>query len=696
MNLPALTLTKQDLERFDESLRREWLVTNGIGGYASSTVLGINTRKYHGLLVAAMHPPGDRTVCLSKLDEEIQIGNECFLLGANEFKDTFFPNGYMHLITFSVSPLPTYTYSVPGVHVQKTISMPEGKNETVIVYKVRNEGGSQAKLKILPLVSFRHYHAVSEKSKTELKISQNQMGTRDVALGFQKSNEKKMLNIRSTAGEFTERPNWIERILFREDAARGESSIEDCYQPGAFEFKVRPLSEEKFALAASAYVNYQAPTEQSVLDNVVPDYDTVLSLELERQNYLVTCFFNFHTEMPDSNWLKWILLAADSFLVRDVDRRKAVIAGYHWYEPWGRDTFISLPGLLLVPSRFDDARDVLANFGEHCKHGLIPNFLSDKSGEAAYNSVDASLWYINAVFQYLKYTGDFAFVKTRLWQSLKEIIENHIVGTSFGIRVDDDGLIMHGPRLTWMDAEVNGKAITPRAGKAVEIQALWYNALRTVRLLATTFEEKALTESCTLLAEKAKANFPNKFWNEERNCLFDVLTDSEPDVSVRPNQVIVASLDFTLLDSNRNERIVDMAMNEFLTPCGLRTLERNDPRYKGAYLGDRWNRDQAYHNGTVWPWLLGPFTKAFLKTRGYSNQSREYALKNFIEPLFNNQIGTGGLGTISEIFDGDLPHNPRGCISQAWSVAEPLRVYVEDVLLIRPRFEQQLLSVKSG
>jgi predicted glycogen debranching enzyme len=334
-------------------------------------------------------------------------------------------------------------------------------------------------------------------------------------------------------------------------------------------------------------------------------------------------------------------------------------------------------------------------FNKFCTLGLIPNFLSDLSLVPSCNTVDATMWYVNAVLQYLKYTGDFNFVQTQLWPSLKEIVENHVVGTSFGIRVDDDGLLTHGPRLTWMDAEANGKAVTPRAGKAVEIQALWYNALRTAQLLANTFKEKKLAESYALLADKAKASFVKKFWNKERNCLFDALGASEPDASVRPNQIIAVSLDFTMLNDNRNEQIIDLAMSEFLTPCGLRTLERSNPEYRGICAGARWVRDQAYHNGTVWPWLLGPFTKAYLKTKDYGRQSCEYALKNFIEPLFRYQTENVGLGTVSEIFDGDPPHTPRGCISQAWSVAEPLRAYVEDVLQVRPRFERQVLSVQA-
>jgi len=296
--------------------------------------------------------------------------------------------------------------------------------------------------------------------------------------------------------------------------------------------------------------------------------------------------------------------------------------------------------------------------------------------------------------QYLKYTGDFRFVEENLWQNLLGIIESHEKGTDFGIHVDIDGLLVHGPRLTWMDAEVDGKAVTPRTGKAVEIQALWYNALKTVQLLAGRFGRKSVSWHCSDMASKALDNFNRKFWNRDKGCLFDVAAPSGGDASLRPNQIIAASLDFPILYLNKTELVVDVVQREFLTPCGLRTLANTDSKYCGKYEGNRANRDEAYHNGTVWPWLLGPFTTAFVKARENEPERREYALKKFITPLFSRQIIQAGLGTVSEIFDGDQPHTPRGCISQAWSVAEPMKAYVEDVLQVRPRFEKEVLQLR--
>ena len=691
MNLPTLRLTKEELSHFDEAVQKEWLITNGLGSYASSTVLGINTRKYHGLLVAALHPPGDRTVCLAKLDEEISVSGNVYLLGANEFSDTIFPRGYMHLTSFSVSSYPKYVYSVPGVEVEKTVFLQHEKNVAFVVYRVQNRSISEAKIKLFPLVTCRHYHSVVNKSKNELKFSQNQTGSREVQLTFE--NPKAAITVRATSGEFIPKPNWIERLLYREDAMRRESSMDDCFQPGAFEISVTAGKHEEFAVVAAAAESIQENVESlSATGSAMPDIDNVFNRELGHRSKLLGNFFSSHKSVSVSDWLSWILFAADSFIVKGVNNRRAVIAGYHWYESWGRDTFISLPGLMLATGRFEDARSVLSDFSGYCRQGLIPNFLQDQSGDASYNTVDATLWYVNAVLQYLKYTGDYRFIHFHLWETLKDIVENHVEGTAFGIHVDGDDLLAHGARLTWMDAEVDGEAVTPRAGKAVEIQALWYNALRTVQLLADSFREKTLAETYNEMAEKALASFNGKFWNNQRNCLFDAVDEAGADASFRPNQVIAAALDFTMLDREKNARIVDAVRRELLTPCGLRTLERNHSRYRGVCFGDRQTRDQAYHNGTVWPWLLGPFAKAFLKAKGYNRENAEY-LNSLLRSFFMEQASKAGFGTISEIFDGDEPHTPRGCIAQAWSVAEPLRAYVEDALQIRPEYEKELLKV---
>jgi predicted glycogen debranching enzyme len=689
MKLPIISISGEELSNFDDAKTKEWLVTNGLGGYASSTILGINTRKYHGLLVAALNPPGNRNVCLAKLDEEVTVGKDVYLLGANEFHDAVFPKGFMHLKEFSVSPFPKYSYSLPNVEIQKTIFMPTGKNAAIVMYQVQNRN-PEAQIKLFPLLTCRHFHAVVDKSVNPLSLSQKQSGRREVQVTS--NTPKGVITVRATDGEFQEKPNWIERLRYREDEMREESSVDDCYQAGYFEVTVPADGKKEFAVITAASEDSQQNVKAlNEIGSAVSETKRAFQNELKRRNDILANFFYSHKTTPASDWLSWILLASDAFIVSGANDRRSVIAGYHWYEAWGRDTFISLPGLMLVTGKFEYARNVLSEFNSHCHHGLIPNFLKDKSGTASYNTVDGTLWYINAVLQYLKYTGDFGFIRDELWENLKDIVENHVKGTDFNIHMDTDGLLSHGEQLTWMDAKVNEKAITPRAGKAVEIQALWYNALRTVQLLAERFEEDS-AEYYAALAKRAQTSFVEKFWNIERQCLFDVVEEHETDASLRPNQIIAVALDFAMLDQKKNEQIVNVVQRELLTPCGLRTLERNDPKYKGIYFGDRWSRDSAYHNGTVWPWLLGPFTKAFLKTKGCTPQNREFALKNFLSPLFTQQVHHAGLGTVNEIFDGDAPHVPRGCISQAWSVTEPLRAYVEDVMQAGPKHEREVLQ----
>jgi len=690
MSLPTIKIPQETLSRFEETIQKEWLVTNGLGGYASSTVLGVNTRKYHGLLVAALHPPGDRTVCLTKLDEEAYVGNNIYPLGANEFHGKIFPQGYLFLKEFSISPFPRYVYKAEGVEVRKTIFMPREKNAIAVIYNVLNENGFDVKTRIFPLLSCRHFHQVVDRWKNPLDFNQWQ-NSREVEVTF--DTPKATVIAQVTEGAFIEKTNWIDRLYYREEGRRGESNTDDCFQPGYFEVPVPSRREAKFAIITAASESSQEATE--TLESVgtsMYDIESMLERNLEQLGSSLVKFYSSHKEIPQSDWLSWILLAADSFIVRGVGDRKSVIAGYFWFEAWGRDTFISLPGLMLVTGRFEDARKILLEFMAHCRQGLIPNFVHDKSGEPAYNTVDATLWYFSAVLQYLKYTGDFKFVQKQLWESLKAIVDSHEKGTAFGIRVDIDGLLAHGPRLTWMDAEVDGRAVTPRAGKAVEVQALWYNALRTMQLLANRFEEKRLSEKYAEMAAKARKSFNEKFWNSEKNCLFDVVDEFSADAALRPNQIIAAALDFRMLDRDKNERIVDIVNRELLVPCGLRTLARSDPRYRGAYVGDRRNRDQAYHNGTVWPWLVGPFVTAFLKAKGCGDYRREYALQILIRPLCAQQVFQAGLGTLSEIFDGDPPYTPRGCISQAWSVAEPLRAYMEDVMQVRPKYEKEVLQ----
>ena len=688
MKLPAITYPKEALGRFGELIEKEWLITNGLGSYASSTVLGINTRKYHGLLVAALDPPGNRTVCLTKLDEDVLVGNDIYRLGSNEFHDIIYPEGYKLISQFSIAPFPTFSYDLGNVQVIKTVFMPQKKNAVAITYKVTNKNNSDAKVRLYPLLTCRYYHTVVYQSTIPLNFTLKSTSTQ-----FQATFQRPQATIicRSTDGEFKEKVNWVNHIHYRDELLRGEADVDDCFQPGYFEVQVPANTEKEFAITCA--VNHEGQQTNAISDAIGGNIDNIknsFNQELSQKAELLSCFHREHPDVPMTDWLNWILFAADSFMVENETGRKSIIAGYHWFEPWGRDTFISLPGLLLVTGKYNDAKDILKTFIQYVKSGLIPNFISDKSGIPVYDTVDATLWYVNAVLQYVKYTGDFGFVKDELWEKLQGIIENHQKGTLFGIHMDSDGLLIHGPRLTWMDASVGNDVITPRTGKAVEIQALWYNTLRIMELFANKFEQPTLAKKYAAIANQTRQSFNEKFWNPKENCLFDVVDDKESDTSIRPNQIFAISLDYTMLDNEKSQNVVETVNRELVTPYGLKTLSISDPKFVGKCMGDSRSRDRAYHNGTIWPWLLGPYVTAYLKVNEYSPQARQLILENLVLPLFTVGIHQGGLGTINEIYDCDPPNEPRGCISQAWSVAEPLRAYAEDILQVKPKFTKQL------
>lgn len=690
MKLPIITLSAEVLSRFSEAIQKEWLVTNGLGGYASSTVLGLNTRKYHGLLVAALHPPGERTVCLSKLDEDILIDNNIYRLGSNEFHGTIYPQGYTFLREFAVSPFPTFTYHAPNMTVKKTIFMPQKKNLVVAIYDFQNKNSCNATLHVYPLITCRHYHTVVDPWRNPLNFRQKQ-DMQKVELSFTAPDATVLTY--ASEGKFIEKPNWVNAVHYHEENVRGELDTDDIYQPGYYELPIEAKSRIRFAIvAAASQDNQEAKDILTSAGSSIQDFDQLFIQTLDERIHFLNTFYYAHERVLPNSWLNWILLASDAFVTKEDRYKRSIIAGYFWFSPWGRDTFISLPGLLLATGRFNDAKYVLQNFARYYKRGLIPNLIDDTSGEPLYNTVDGTFFYVNAVLQYLKYTSDFQFIKNQLWDMLKSIIEYHEHGTDYDIKLDSDGLIMHGARLTWMDANIEGQPVTPRAGKAVEIQALWYNTLKTMSLLANHFNEKDLTEKYVNMAKQTSGSFNKKFWNNQRNSLFDVLEASGPDLTLRPNQILATSLDFTMLNVDKSRLVVNLVQQEFLTPCGLRTLSRSDPRYKSIYNGVMRVRDQAYHNGAVWPWLMGPFITGYLKSWGSTAQNLEFVMKTFLQVLFERQIYEGALGNINEIFDGDSPHKPRGCIAQAWSVAELLRTYVEDMLQIRPRYEKKVLN----
>lgn len=691
-DLPKIHVGPSTLSNFEDAIQLEWIVTNGLGGYASSTTLGINTRKYHGLLVAALNPPVDRQVVLTKLDEEVQIESKKYNLGSNEFKSGVQPRGCQFLSSFLLGPLPTYRYTIPGFQLQKRIFMPHGKNATIVMYDVSNSNKNGVLLRISPLVNSRHFYSVTTRENSTGGFIQTPL---ENGILVKPSNQSSALILSSSVGQHFAEGEWIREIFFRTDSSRGESCFDDSFQPGLFELGVAPKEKKSFCIVAAGGRNEEeACNILSSIGKELHHADLLLDQELQRQRGLLMTFQEWHADVQVEDWLKWLILAADSFIVnRRSTKRKSVIAGYHWFEDWGRDSMISLPGLALVTGRFKIAEDILLTFKQYCCKGLVPNRFPDAAGDRPiYNTVDASLWYFHAVLQYLKYTGDFSFVRAQLWGTLQSIVEHHIRGTSYDIRTDEDGLITHGPQLTWMDATVGDKPVTPRMGKAVEIQALWYNALKIMALLATRFEQKEDSKKYEVMAEKARESFAEKFWNPQRRCLFDVVYKEHGDETLRPNQVIAIALDFSMLDPARARETVETVWRELWGTYGLKTLAEDDSSYLGTYQGDWAHRNRAYHNGTVWAWLLGPFTTSFLKVNGYEERWRNFAFQNFLEPLFTKQVLKAGLGVISEIFNGDSPYIPQGCISQAWSVAEPLRAFVEDVMLKRPLYEREILG----
>jgi len=619
----------------------------------------------------------------------VNVGNRIYPLGANEFQNGVFPKGHMFLESFSATPFPKFFFSVEAVKVHKIVFMPNGKNVSIVLYRVLNGNSNDVRIRVFPLINWRHFHSVTDRWKINWDFVPSRE-EEEVDISFSVS--RSTLVMTTTEGRYIPTGKWVERILYREEAERGEGCLDDCYQHGYFEVDVKAEETAKFALIAASYKD-KSRTQRAIAEmpRAMYDLETLYLREREVRARSLTAFYENVPGVPTKDWLSWVVLAADMFLIDGANSKgRSVIAGYHWFETWGRDTFISLPGLMLATGRFEEARQVFLTFKRYMKEGLIPNFLPDQDGRPAYNTVDASLWYINALLQYVKYTRDIKLIRDQLWETLKSIVEHHEKGTAFSIRMDDDGLLSHGPQLTWMDAVVEGYPVTPRAGKAVEIQALWYNTLKTMERLASELQEEHEAERYGRTAEKARRSFAGKFWDSERNCLFDVVDRNRTDKSLRHNQIIAVAMDFSLLDASQGERIVDLVQRELLTPYGLRSLSKTDPRYMGSYTGDRGQRDRAYHNGAVWPWLIGPFTTAFLRTKGHTEHRRQYAFFNFLQPLLTKQIFEGGIGGLNEIYDGDPPHRPRGCVAQAWSIAEPLRAYIEDVCHIRPKHEDMV------
>ena len=654
-----IEIDQESCRNLQTSLSREWLETNGIGGFSSSTITGLNTRRYHGLLTAATKPPVGRLVLLSKLEETLIINGRRFELSTNQYPGAVYPQGFNYQTGFRLDPFPVFTYEVEGVRLVKSVFMVHGENTTVVQYEVPVPAERSAvpiALEVRPLIAFRDYHSTTHENDA---LNSN-VETEDGLTTVKPYRDLPSLRIAHDTAQIETNGFWYRNFQYVVEQERGLDFAEDLFSPCAFTFD----------LNASAKIRIIASTER----RDVAQTDSYRKAELERRELVNG------TATPDEEKLlvNAVTAAADQFIVAR-ERCRTVIAGYHWFADWGRDTMIALPGLTLATGHAEIAKSILAEFAAHVDQGMLPNRFPDAGETPEYNTVDATLWFFEAVRSLLQYTNDYEFVLASLYHVLADIIDWHVKGTRYQIHVDDDGLLYSGEpgvQLTWMDAKVGDWVVTPRHGKPVEIQALWYNSLRVMEQLAAKFKDATAKQKYGAMAEKACASFNKVFWNEEAGCLYDVVTSELRDASIRPNQVLAVSLTNSMITPKRAQSILRVVEHELLTPRGLRTLSPKDPNYIGRYQGDPRNRDGAYHQGTVWPWLMGPFITAHVKTFGVK-AGREFAIEWLSN--FQDHLGEACLGQVSEIFDGDAPHTPRGCVAQAWSVAELLRVTVEDV-----------------
>ena len=640
-----------------EATAREWLETNGLGGFASSTVAGLNTRRYHGLLVAATQPPVGRTALLSKLEETLFVAGRRYELSANQYPGAVHPQGHLLMSRFRLDPFPVFTYRAEGFELEKAVVMLHGENTTCVRYSLRriDSGEADVRLEVRPLIAFRDYHALTH----ENSALDSRVHVEEGLLTVAPYESLPALHFAHEGGEVETEGYWYRNFVYAEEQARGLDATEDLFSPFAL----------KFNLTSDSSVFIIASTERRDAGRA----GKLIRAEVERRKVVL------ESSPSNDEAVRALTAAADQYVVAR-GSQKTVIAGYHWFGDWGRDTMIALPGLTLVTGRFDVARSILAEFARHVSQGMLPNRFTEAGEAPEYNTVDATLWYFEAVRALVAYTGDAEFVRANLYPVLRDIIEWHQRGTRYGIHVDEDGLLaagVEGAQLTWMDAKVGERVITPRHGKPVEIQALWYNALRTMEEFAHEFGFVADEGKYAGMASRARDSFNQQFWNEEAGCLYDVVSGGVGNASLRPNQIFAVSLHHTMLSAERTRRVVEAVERELLTPYGLRSLAPSDPQYSGRYGGGPAERDAVYHQGAVWAWLIGPFVTAYLKVHGRTSETVRRT-QDLLAPLVAH-LKEACLGHVSEIFEGDAPHAPRGAVAQAWSVAELLRTLMEDV-----------------
>ncbi len=645
----------------DAAESREWLVTNGIGGYASGTIAGSQTRRYHGLLVAALHPPVGRTQLVSAIDEIVHYAGADFSLATHRWAGgAVEPQGFLLLEDFHLEgTAPVWTYALADALLEKRIWMRQGENTTFIQYSlVRGDNAIEMELKAL--VNYRDFHSLTHGGDWNMNISAVEQGVK--VIPFEGATP---FYLKSPTATCELRHEWYLGCYFAEETRRGLSDLEDRLFAALFHARLEPGSSVTLVVSTESAASLDEETARAER----PNHDVNLFQEWQSRNEALA------GQAP--SWLWQLVLAADQFIVRrslpEEPDGRSIIAGYHWFGDWGRDTMIALPGLTLSTGRAGLAKRILLAFSRYVDAGMLPNNFPDAGGKPEYNTVDAALWYFESIRQYVEATQDTVTLQ-KLFPVLTGMIDAHIAGTRYNIQVDPaDGLLYAGGpgvQLTWMDAKVGDWVVTPRAGKPVEVNALWINALETMAGFALLLAKPG--DAYEKLAIKAKKSF-QRFWNVDRNCCFDVIDSPGVgnDAALRPNQVFAVSLPVSPLTHEQQKAVVDICAWHLLTSHGLRSLAPGEPGYTGHYGGSPRDRDAAYHQGTVWGWLLGPF--ALAHHRVYRNSA---AALRFLEPL-GRQIHASGLGTLSEIFDGDAPFTPRGSIAQAWTVGEVLRVWAE-------------------
>ena len=667
----------------ESGLNKEWILTNGIGGYSYSSVLGCNTRKYHGLLVAPLTPPARRHVILSKLDEAIEIDGNEHILYTNMCKD-YISQGYKNLVSFEKEYFPIFSYKIKNTEIKKVICMEYGKNTVCVYYRIKN-GEYNAKLKVAPIVNFRDFHTMH--TNHEYKLNQTINNTK-VKLIIDDHGHYPIYMYMSE-GKYIEHNNDIfKNMYYIEEEKRGFYPEEDLIVSGVYEIELGPNEEKDIYFMCSFENNIEEIDVKKMLsDEIVRINNLIINSEL----------INIKKETEskeDKDYRRHIeqyIIAADSFIVnRPNFQLHTIIAGYPWFLDWGRDSMISFEGLLLISKRYDIAREVLLTFVRDIKFGLVPNGYSGYDNRPLYNSVDASLLLFEQVEKYIRYTGDYKFIQENIYSKLKDVIGAYIKGIDIddnNIYLDKDNLISSGTentQNTWMDAKYLGIPATPRNGKVVEVNALWYNALKILERLSTKFENKNVASIYKDLAEKTRKSFNEKFYNKKRKCLYDVLGDNR----IRPNQLFALSLTYPVMDctSEEAQNVFKVVTDKLLNLYGLKTLAKGEPNYIEVYEGDGFKRDMSYHQGITWPWLLGLYydsLKNIIKQTKDKKVKKEYQdkLGDFIKTTkdtYANALDNDGIiGSIAEIHDSKKPYLPKGALSQAWSVAEIFRIMLE-------------------